>query len=76
MPDVLADGTFGRDDGWTCPECGAKTYLTDNQGYGLCGYNCENCDAAFQVQYEVDDSEEDDSDYYEPSYDIYAEDVL
>ena len=58
MPDVLADGRFGEDHDVKCPECGAKTYLTDDQGGGLMGYNCENCGTALQVQYEFDDDDE------------------
>lgn len=57
MPDIIASGDWGRDDGIKC-KCGGKTYLVDDQGYGLCGYECESCGDNFQVQYEWDDSEE------------------
>ena len=69
MPDVIADGRFGEDHGWTCPECGAATYLTDDQGYGLMGYNCEQCDRAFQVQYKWDEETPDEE--YDWLPDIY-----
>ena len=74
MPDVLANRTFGRDDGIECHACGSKTYLSFDQGRGLCSYNCENCDNVTQVQYDYDDeSDYVSDDYYEPPYDIYAE---
>jgi hypothetical protein len=61
MADILANGDFGRDDGVKCDECGGKTFLVDDQGGGLCSYECENCDNTFGVQYDSDDE-----DAYEP----------
>jgi DNA-directed RNA polymerase subunit RPC12/RpoP len=58
MPDVLADGRFGRDDGIKCDECGSKTFLVDDQGGGLMSYECEECELVFLVQYEHEDDEE------------------
>jgi hypothetical protein len=65
MPDILASGEFGRDDGVLC-ECGGKTFLIDDQGGGLLAYECEDCGETFQVQYDSDDDEEEgyDPDYY------------
>lgn len=62
MPDILGDGAFGRDDGVIC-ECGGKTYLVNDQGQGLCAYECETCGETFQVQYDSDDGDE-----YEPEF--------
>lgn len=59
MPDVLGNGEYGRDDGIFCDVCGGKTYLTDDQGYGLKGYDCEDCGESIQVQYDYDEQEED-----------------
>ena len=53
MVDIIANGTFGRDDGIKC-ECGCKTFLVDDQGAGLCAYECEECGETFQVQFEYD----------------------
>jgi len=62
MPDIIANGDWGKDDGIVC-ECGSKTYLVDDQGGGLKAYNCENPDCefseyGFQVQFENDDFDE------------------
>lgn len=67
MPDILATGDWGRDDGILCDDCGGKTYLVDDQGGGLCGYTCENeaCGATFQVQYDRDE------DYYDDDLDFH-----
>jgi hypothetical protein len=43
MPDIMATGQWGRDDGIKC-DCGGKAYLVDDQGLGLCDYVCEDCD--------------------------------
>lgn len=48
---------FGRDDGINC-ECGGKTFLVDDQGYGLRAYECEKCGNTFQVQFEWDDDDQ------------------
>jgi hypothetical protein len=91
MVDIIGNGEFGRDDGIICNlevvvnspfgkqkrECGGKTFLVDDQGGGLKGYECEACGGSFQVEFEsCDEEDESDEDYYEPPYDIYAEDVL
>lgn len=62
MPDIIANGEFGRDDGITCDDCGGNTFLIDDQGYGLCSYQCEVCDNSFSVQFESSDEDEE----YEP----------
>lgn len=74
----ISNGDFGRDDGIRCHACGGKTFLTDDQGRGLRGYNCENCDEITQVQFEWDDPEDDPyDDYYEPPYDVeHADDEV
>jgi hypothetical protein len=72
MPDILANGEFGRDDGIKCV-CGAKTFLTLDQGDGLLSYDCENqdCDEITMVQFEADSDDECfDEEYYEPPFDI------
>jgi len=74
MPDILANGDFGRDDGVKCDRtvmvysalaqkevpriCGGKTFLTDDQGGGYCCYECESCGQSFGVQYDSDDEDE------------------
>lgn len=63
MPDVLADGRFGQDDGIKCDRCGSSTFLVYDDGGGLMAYECNDdgsvdCDNTFSVQYEWD-SEED-----------------
>ena len=62
----MIDFDFGRDDGIKC-ECGGKTFLVDDQGYGLKAYECEVCERTFQVQFDWD-HEEPDHDYYEPPF--------
>lgn len=62
MVDILADGTFGRDDGIKCHACGGKTFLTNDQGRGLRSYDCESCDEVTQVQFDSVDEEEEYSD--------------
>lgn len=57
MPDILANGDFGRDDGVKC-DCGGKTFLVDDQGGGYCSYECESCGQSFGVQYDTDDDPE------------------
>lgn len=61
MPDI-ANGEFGRDDGIRCDLCGGGTFLVDDQGYGLCGYECEDCGNTFQVQFDIDPDDYDDFD--------------
>lgn len=51
----MSELNYGRDDGLECPECGSPTFLTDDQGFGLCSYECESCGECFQVQYEHDE---------------------
>jgi hypothetical protein len=85
MVDILANGDFGKDDGIICNlevvvnsplgkqtrECGGKTFLVDDQGYGLKSYECEACGGSVQVQFDGYDEEEDEpDDYYEPPYDV------
>jgi DNA-directed RNA polymerase subunit RPC12/RpoP len=75
MVDILADGTFGRDDGVRCHACGSKTFLSFDQGCGLKSYNCEKCDEVTTVQYEREEPEDyDDSNYYENPFEMEAED--
>lgn len=60
---------FGRDDGLIC-DCGAPTFLVDDQGGGLCSYECEACGDVFGVQYDsVDDGPDDPSEYDLDHYD-------
>jgi hypothetical protein len=74
MPDILADGTFGRDDGIECYECGGKTFLSFDQGRGLQSYDCadEKCAAVTTVQFEYDDDDDhDDDDFDYVDFDLY-----
>lgn len=63
MPDVIADGRYGRDEGVKCHACGATTHLVDDQGRGLKSYACDKCDETTTVQFEYDDPNEDDDGY-------------
>jgi hypothetical protein len=63
MPDVLADGRYGRDEGVKCHKCGGTTYLVDDQGRGLKSYQCDHCDESTMVQFEYDEPDEDSDGY-------------
>ena len=69
MVDILADGSFGRDDGIKCHACGSETFLSFDQGQGLCSYDCKNCDEITTVQFEHEETEGYYGDYYEPPFD-------
>lgn len=67
MVDILADGTFGRDDGIKCT-CGSTTFLVDDQGGGLRAYECNDdndtgCDEITQVQFDCADDDIDEDEY-------------
>lgn len=62
---------YGRDDDIKC-DCGGKTWLTYEDGYGLNSYECEKCGEHFQVQFDMSDLDEYEDEYcydYDP-YDV------
>ena len=62
MPDILASVEFGEDNGIKC-DCGAATFLVDDQGSGLKAYECEKGCGTFQVQFDSPIDEDDPEDF-------------
>lgn len=58
---------FGRDDNIKC-DCGGKTYLTYEDGYGLNSYECEDCGDSFGVEFDIEDDDVEDEYCYDYDY--------